>query len=142
MSYKVRAIPLFDKALKRIAKKYPSLKMEYIALRDVSGRLHNRKILYCGAQKKRSAYRFRRMGQTPSKIFSQTILETGTKSRTVYLSRKVQLQYLGKSQINGDSCFEVYIIPAGLSLEVITVLPRGSCQWKHPALPTSHTCRR
>jgi hypothetical protein len=41
--------------------------------------------------------------------------------------RKVQLQYLGKSTINGDSCFEVrfsnkyvlYIIPRGLSLEVV-----------------------
>jgi hypothetical protein len=34
MSYKVRTIPHFDKALKRLAKKYPSLKMEYIALLD------------------------------------------------------------------------------------------------------------
>lgn len=42
-------------------------------------------------------------------------------------SRKVQLQYLGKSKINGDSCFKVrfsneyilYIIPTGLLLEVI-----------------------
>ena len=45
-------------------------------------------------------------------------------------SRKVQLQYLGKSKINGDSCFEVrfsnehvlYIIPTGLLLEVIDSL--------------------
>ena len=45
-------------------------------------------------------------------------------------SRKVQLQYLGKSKINGDSCFEVrfstkyvlYIIPTGLSVEVVDSL--------------------
>jgi hypothetical protein len=34
MSYKVRTIPQFEKALKRLAKKYPSLKVEYIALLD------------------------------------------------------------------------------------------------------------
>lgn len=34
MSYKVRAIPHFEKALKRLAKKYPSLKVEYVALLD------------------------------------------------------------------------------------------------------------
>ncbi len=34
MSYKVRTIPHFEKALKRLAKKYPSLKVEYIALID------------------------------------------------------------------------------------------------------------
>lgn len=34
MSYKVRTIPNFDKALKRLVKKYPSLKAEYIALLD------------------------------------------------------------------------------------------------------------
>jgi len=31
MSYKVRTIPNFDKALKRLVKKYPSLKMEFVA---------------------------------------------------------------------------------------------------------------
>jgi mRNA-degrading endonuclease RelE of RelBE toxin-antitoxin system len=34
MSYKVRTIPNFDKALKRLAKKYPSLKVEFVALLD------------------------------------------------------------------------------------------------------------
>jgi mRNA-degrading endonuclease RelE of RelBE toxin-antitoxin system len=34
MSYKVRTIPNFEKALKRLAKKYPSLKLEYVALLD------------------------------------------------------------------------------------------------------------
>jgi mRNA-degrading endonuclease RelE of RelBE toxin-antitoxin system len=34
MSYRVRTIPNFDKALKRLAKKYPSLKVEFIALLD------------------------------------------------------------------------------------------------------------
>lgn len=34
MSYKVRTIPLFEKALKRLAKKYPSLKVEFVALLD------------------------------------------------------------------------------------------------------------
>lgn len=34
MSYKVRTIPHFEKALKRLAKKYPSLKMEYVTLLD------------------------------------------------------------------------------------------------------------
>ncbi len=34
MSYKVRTIPNFDKALKRLVKKYPSLKIEFIALLD------------------------------------------------------------------------------------------------------------
>ena len=32
MNYKVRTIPNFDKALKRLVKKYPSLKAEFIAL--------------------------------------------------------------------------------------------------------------
>lgn len=32
MSYKVKAIPKFEKELKRLAKKYPSLKAEYIEL--------------------------------------------------------------------------------------------------------------
>jgi len=32
MNYKVKTIPNFDKALKRLAKKYASLKSEYIAL--------------------------------------------------------------------------------------------------------------
>lgn len=32
MSYKVKTIPRFDKALKKLAKKYPSLKNEYVAL--------------------------------------------------------------------------------------------------------------
>jgi mRNA-degrading endonuclease RelE of RelBE toxin-antitoxin system len=34
MSYKVKTIPHFDKALKRLVKKFPSLKSEYIALLD------------------------------------------------------------------------------------------------------------
>jgi len=34
MNYKVKTIPNFDKALKRLAKKYASLKSEYIALVD------------------------------------------------------------------------------------------------------------
>jgi hypothetical protein len=34
MSYKVKTIPHFDKALKRLARKFPSLKTEYIALLD------------------------------------------------------------------------------------------------------------
>jgi hypothetical protein len=34
MSYKVRTIPQFEKALKRLVKKYPSLKMEYVSLLD------------------------------------------------------------------------------------------------------------
>jgi hypothetical protein len=34
MSYKIRTIPNFDKALKRLVKKYPSLKMEFVALLD------------------------------------------------------------------------------------------------------------
>ena len=34
MNYKVKTIPGFYKALKRLAKKYPSLKKEYIALLD------------------------------------------------------------------------------------------------------------
>jgi mRNA-degrading endonuclease RelE of RelBE toxin-antitoxin system len=34
MSYKVRTIPHFEKALKRLAKKYPSLKVEYVDLLD------------------------------------------------------------------------------------------------------------
>jgi hypothetical protein len=41
--------------------------------------------------------------------------------------RKVRLQYLGKSIINGDSCFKIqfsnkyvlYVIPSGFSLKVI-----------------------
>ena len=32
MSYKVKTIPKFDKELKRLAKKYPSLKKEYFEL--------------------------------------------------------------------------------------------------------------
>ena len=32
MNYKVKTIPHFDKALKRLARKFPSLKTEYIAL--------------------------------------------------------------------------------------------------------------
>lgn len=32
MSYKVKSIPKFEKNLKRLAKKYPSLKYEYIQL--------------------------------------------------------------------------------------------------------------
>ena len=32
MSYKIKAIPKFEKELKRLAKKYPSLKAEYIEL--------------------------------------------------------------------------------------------------------------
>ena len=32
MSYNVKTIPRFEKELKRLAKKYPSLKAEYIAL--------------------------------------------------------------------------------------------------------------
>lgn len=32
MSYKVKAIPKFEKELKQLAKKYPSLKTEYIEL--------------------------------------------------------------------------------------------------------------
>lgn len=32
MSYKIKTIPSFDKALKRLAKKYPSLKEEFLAL--------------------------------------------------------------------------------------------------------------
>jgi mRNA-degrading endonuclease RelE of RelBE toxin-antitoxin system len=31
MSYNIKTIPHFDKALKRLSKKYPSLKKEYIA---------------------------------------------------------------------------------------------------------------
>jgi mRNA-degrading endonuclease RelE of RelBE toxin-antitoxin system len=34
MSYKVRTIPHFEKALKRLAKKYPSLKVDFVALLD------------------------------------------------------------------------------------------------------------
>ena len=34
MNYKVKTIPNFDKALKRLAKKYASLKAEYISLID------------------------------------------------------------------------------------------------------------
>lgn len=34
MSYKIKTIPHFDKALKRLVKKFPSLKIEYIALLD------------------------------------------------------------------------------------------------------------
>ena len=34
MSYKVKTIPNFDKSLKRLAKKFPSLKAEYISLLD------------------------------------------------------------------------------------------------------------
>ncbi len=34
MNYKLKTIPNFDKALKRLVKKYPSLKAEYIALLD------------------------------------------------------------------------------------------------------------
>lgn len=34
MNYKVKTISGFDKALKRLAKKYPSLKTEYITLLD------------------------------------------------------------------------------------------------------------
>lgn len=34
MNYKVKTIPNFDKALKHLAKKYVSLKLEYIALLD------------------------------------------------------------------------------------------------------------
>lgn len=34
MSYKIKTIPSFDKALKRLAKKYPSLKDEYLSLLD------------------------------------------------------------------------------------------------------------
>lgn len=34
MSYKVRTIPNFDKSLKRLVKKYPSLKIEFIELLD------------------------------------------------------------------------------------------------------------
>lgn len=41
--------------------------------------------------------------------------------------RKINLQYLGKSRINGDTCFKVqfsnkyvlYVIPSGLSLKVV-----------------------
>jgi mRNA-degrading endonuclease RelE of RelBE toxin-antitoxin system len=32
MNYKVKTIPHFDKGLKRLVKKFPSLKTEYIAL--------------------------------------------------------------------------------------------------------------
>jgi len=32
MSYKIKTIPNFEKALKRLARKYPSLKAEYIEL--------------------------------------------------------------------------------------------------------------
>jgi mRNA-degrading endonuclease RelE of RelBE toxin-antitoxin system len=32
MNYRVKTIPNFDKALKRLTKKYPSLKMEYVDL--------------------------------------------------------------------------------------------------------------
>jgi len=34
MSYKVRTIPNFEKALKRLVKKYPSLKVEFVTLLD------------------------------------------------------------------------------------------------------------
>jgi len=34
MSYKVRAIPNFEKSLKRLVKKFPSLKAEFITLVD------------------------------------------------------------------------------------------------------------
>jgi mRNA-degrading endonuclease RelE of RelBE toxin-antitoxin system len=34
MSYKVHTIPHFEKSLKRLAKKYPSLRVEYVALLD------------------------------------------------------------------------------------------------------------
>lgn len=34
MSYKVKTIPKFEKELKRLVKKYPSLKTEFIALVD------------------------------------------------------------------------------------------------------------
>lgn len=34
MSYKVRTIPNFEKSLKRLVKKFPSLKAEFIALVD------------------------------------------------------------------------------------------------------------
>jgi mRNA-degrading endonuclease RelE of RelBE toxin-antitoxin system len=34
MNYKIKTIPNFDKGLKRLAKKFPSLKREYIALLD------------------------------------------------------------------------------------------------------------
>ena len=34
MNYKIKTIPNFDKALKRLVKKYASLKREYIALLD------------------------------------------------------------------------------------------------------------
>jgi mRNA-degrading endonuclease RelE of RelBE toxin-antitoxin system len=34
MNYKIRTIPNFDKALKRLVKKYPSLKTEFITLLD------------------------------------------------------------------------------------------------------------
>ena len=55
----------------------------------------------------------------------------GTRSKILYNygknTRNVQLQYLGKSKINGDSCFVVrfsnkyvlYVIPSGLSLKII-----------------------
>ena len=35
MNYKVLSIPPFDKQLKRLAKKYPSLKLEFLALVDM-----------------------------------------------------------------------------------------------------------
>lgn len=34
VNYKIKTIPNFDSALKRLAKKFPSLKTEYIALLD------------------------------------------------------------------------------------------------------------
>ncbi|HWK02576.1 MAG TPA: type II toxin-antitoxin system RelE/ParE family toxin [Puia sp.] len=34
MSYKVKTIPNFEKSLKRLVKKYPSLKTEYVTLLD------------------------------------------------------------------------------------------------------------
>jgi mRNA-degrading endonuclease RelE of RelBE toxin-antitoxin system len=34
VSYKVKTIPNFEKSLKRLAKKYPSLKTEYVSLLD------------------------------------------------------------------------------------------------------------
>lgn len=34
MNYKVGTIPFFDKQLKRLVKKFPSLRLEYIALLD------------------------------------------------------------------------------------------------------------
>ena len=54
MSYNVKTIPWFEKAIKRLAKKYPSLKTEYVEL--VKGLQHNP---YMGESIGNSCYKIR-----------------------------------------------------------------------------------